>query len=67
MKAQGIDHDPDQVKDWLQQLEPYSLHRPFEKKFRRNKVIVAGIDDTWQIDLVDRKKFGEKTKAIITF
>ena len=61
LKALGIDHDPDQVK--VQQQEPISFHRPFKKKFRRNNVIVAGIDNKWQIDLVDMKKFGEKNKA----
>ncbi len=33
--------------------DAYTLHRPIRRRFKRNKVIVAGIDDTWQIDLVD--------------
>ena len=41
------------IRDWLLQQEEYTLHRPNRKKFKRNKVIVNGIDDTWQADLVD--------------
>jgi hypothetical protein len=31
LKVQGVDHDPNEVKNWLQQQEAYSLHRPFKK------------------------------------
>lgn len=37
----------------LSQHETYTLHRPIKKKYKTSQVVVSGIDDTWQIDLVD--------------
>lgn len=45
--------DKSQVYQWLQSQDAYTLHRNAKKKFKRNKVIVSGIDDTFQIDLVE--------------
>jgi len=42
-----------QVLEWLQLQPGYTLHRPARKHFRRNRVIVYGIDSQWQADLVD--------------
>jgi hypothetical protein len=33
-----------------------ALHRPIRKKFKRARVIVKGIDDEWQVDLIDVRK-----------
>ena len=42
-----------QVKTWLQSKDAYILHKPVRYNFPRNRVIVTGIDDQWQADLVD--------------
>ena len=42
-----------QVKTWLQSKDTYTLHKPVRYNFPRNRVIVTGIDDQWQADLVD--------------
>ena len=42
-----------QVKNWLQSKDTYTLHKPVRYNFPRNRVIVTGIDDQWQADLVD--------------
>ena len=42
-----------QVKTWLQSKDTYILHKPVRYNFPRNRVIVTGIDDQWQADLVD--------------
>jgi|688.fasta_scaffold79921_6 hypothetical protein len=63
LRAQGVKHDPHNVIEWLKNEESYSLHKPIRKKFTRNKVIVPGIDDTWQIDLVDLKKHAKINKG----
>jgi transposase InsO family protein len=39
------------VKEWLQEQETYTLHKPVRHRFPRSKVIVAGIDFQWQADL----------------
>ncbi len=35
------------------------LHRPARKKFKRLHVVLKGIDDLWQADLVDMKAFSK--------
>ena len=52
------------IKDWLSKQEPYTLHKPIIKKFKRNRVISAGIDDIWQADLVDISKLSRYNKGI---
>ena len=42
---------------WLEQQEPYSLQRPLKRSFKRNKVIVKGVDDQWDVDLMDLTKY----------
>ena len=63
LKSQNIRHDPKYVDLWLQKEEPYTLHKPVRKKFSRNRVFVPGIDDTWQIDLVDMQKYSRLNKG----
>ena len=41
------------VSKWLSQQDTYTLHKPVRIHFRRNRVIVGGIDEQWQADLVD--------------
>ena len=47
------------IRKWLQRQEPYSLQRPLKRKFRRNKVITTGIDDQWDVDLMDMTKYSK--------
>ena len=42
-----------QVREWLRGQRVYSLHRPVQKQFRRNRVVVGSVDDVWEIDLID--------------
>jgi transposase InsO family protein len=41
------------VIKWLEKKDAYTLHRPMRLRFKRNRVIVSGKDDTFQIDLID--------------
>lgn len=45
--------DRDTVRKWLSQQPTYTLHKGLKRKFKRNRVIVYGIDHQWQVDLVD--------------
>lgn len=47
------------LKEWMIDQEPYTLHKPKRKKFKRQKVISNGIDDLWQADLVDVSKISK--------
>ena len=42
-----------EAKHWLQTQDTYTLHKPVRKKFPRNVIRVAGIDDQWEADLLD--------------
>jgi hypothetical protein len=47
------------IKKWLQRQEPYSLQRPIKRPVKRNRVVVIGIDDQWDVDLMDMTKFSK--------
>lgn len=69
LKKQNIKIKDKKVKKWLLDHESYSLHRPKRKNFERRKVIVPGIDHTWQADLVDVSSLSDKNdefKFILT-
>ena len=42
-----------EVKEWLSSQDPYTLHRKIVRRFKRRKTYAKGINDLWQIDLVD--------------
>ncbi|KAI8499057.1 hypothetical protein Bbelb_235100 [Branchiostoma belcheri] len=42
-----------QVGEWLQSQDPYTLHKPIRRRFERARVIVGGMNDQFQADLVD--------------
>ena len=44
------------LKKELRDVEAYSMHKQVKRKFPRRKTEVAGIDDQWQIDLLDISK-----------
>lgn len=41
------------IRDWLQKQNTYTLHKPIRKRFPRRKTIVAQVDQQWQADLAD--------------
>ena len=42
-----------QLKKWLMKQDTYTLHKPARRHYKRNRVIVGGIDELWQMDLAD--------------
>ena len=54
---------------WLQSQDTYTLHKPARKKYERNKIRVAGLDDQWSADLVDVRglaKYNNKYTFLLT-
>ena len=39
------------------------LHAPHRRNYPRRKVIMKGIDETWQADLVDMQKYSRVNKG----
>lgn len=54
-KAMGNKMNRSQVKKWLQSQETYTLHRPVQRKFPRNKYILSNYNYLWQADLSDMR------------
>ena len=56
LRAKGVKVSLNQVRKWLMSQEAYTVHRPARKKYLRNRTVAGGIDDIWQMDLVDLSK-----------
>ena len=52
-----------EAKTWLQTQDAYTLHKPIRKRFPRNRIRVAGIDDQWEADLIDVQKLSVENKS----
>ncbi len=57
------DFNKSQVKTALKHLTAYTLHKPVNSKIKRNKTVVGGIDEQWQIDLCDVSNLKNKKLA----
>ena len=47
------------IKDWLKSVDAYTLHKRVNRKFKRNKIVVEGIDIQWDSDLLDLSKLAK--------
>ena len=69
MKKEGkFDINRTKIKEWLMKQDAYTLHKPIRRRFRRNRVIVGGIDEQWQMDLADmqsRQKFNDGYRYLL--
>lgn len=45
------------VQDWLSSQDTYTLHRRALKKFQRRNIVVNGMEEQLQADLIDMSKF----------
>ena len=41
------------IKKWLSTQDTYTLHKPIRRRFPRRKVVVAGLKQQFQADLID--------------
>ena len=53
------------VLDWLSQQDVYTLHKPARRRYKRSRVIVFGIDEQFQADLVDLQNLSRYNKGYI--
>ena len=57
------------IQEWLRKQDTYTLHNPARCRYTRNRVIVGGIDDYFQADLVDLqslRKYNDGYKYLLT-
>ena len=64
VRAQQLNISKAQVVAWLKGQPTYTLHRPARRHFRRNRVIVGGIDSQWQADLVDMQSVVKQNDGV---
>lgn len=48
-----------QVQNWLQSQETYTLHKPVNRKFPRNKYVLSNFNELWQADLSDMRAYSQ--------
>jgi hypothetical protein len=46
-----------QIQAWLTEKRPYTLHKPARKKYKMKKVIVSGVNNQLQMDLIDMQQW----------
>ena len=63
-QADGRHYTIQQIKNWLARQESYTLHKPLSRTFDRNKVVVSGIDDQWDADLIDFSRLSKFNNGI---
>lgn len=47
------------VREWLRSQETYTLHKPINKKFPRNKYVLSNLNVLWQADLSDMRTYSK--------
>ena len=52
------------IEKFLEEQETYSMHRKVKNRFRRNKVLVTGKDDQWEMDLMDMTFYAKHNNGI---
>ena len=51
------------IHNRLAKQEPYTLHRKVNRKFKRRKVVVRGIDNQWDCDVGYMEKYSEENRG----
>ena len=47
------------IKKWLNNQESYSVNKNVQRNFQRGRVLVSGIDDQWDIDLISMLPYAQ--------
>ena len=53
-----------ETEKWLQTQDAYTLHKPIQKKFTRRRVIVGGINQQLQADLIDVRNLKSSNRGV---
>jgi hypothetical protein len=48
------------IQKWLNNQDSYSINKHSNKKFKRGRVLVTGIDDQWEADLADVSAYAKE-------
>ena len=53
----------EQIQASLKDIDAYTKHKPYKRKFPRLKTQTGGIDKQWQLDLIDMQSFARYNKG----
>ena len=53
------------IAEALEDVDAYTRHKPYKRRFTRHKTQTWGIDRQWQLDLIDIQR--NKTKEYSTY
>ena len=59
LKQNGFNVRYDDVRDWLQSHDSYTLFKPTRYRFKRNRIVTTGLDYMWDSDLADMSNIKE--------
>ncbi len=59
LKDSGVRLSDKEVSEWLAGEDAYTLHKTAPIKYKRNRVVVYGIDTQFQADLVDMSAYAK--------
>ena len=54
------------IKNWITSQDTYTLPKPIRTRFQRRRVMVGGIDDQWQADLVDVSALSQQNQRSLS-
>lgn len=52
------------VISWSSRQITYTLHKPVRRNYVRNRIVVYGIDEQWEADLVEMQEFSRMNRGI---
>lgn len=52
------------AKKWLETQDPYTLHRRVKRHYKTDKILVSGLDDQWEADLVDVSAISDQNNGV---
>jgi hypothetical protein len=62
LKENGYDVAIGQIRQWLNNVDAYSLFKPVRYRFKRDRVVTSGIDDLWDVDLADVSNISDENE-----
>ena len=63
-KKRGLTISKQQIRKWLRERQSYTLHKPAQKRFKRNRTTVFYKDELWQMDLCDMRALKEYNDGV---
>ncbi len=52
------------IRAWLETQDTYTLHKPPKRTFKHSRVVVGGMDQQWQADLVDIRRHAKDNQGV---